>query len=270
MSRPDVRSIAVLMLGASLLPGPARAQVSAFRYDPAKVPVGQVFEYLKTNRDGSNPGQVSLYVAATNRIEALKWHENGTTAVLVVAVLDWERFSAARLESWQLARGREPALRVTLDQDSTGSGVRLSLEPDRLIPVSSWPWHSYDFDFASLNLTMAHLREPEGQFSFERVDVTYDEAGPPFKDFGKVEVRFERREPRNRLPSRAYEISGPGLLGNRGTLWTSVDGGYLVEFELPFPDEPDYTDVRFRLVSQRPMGPEDWARYKRARVGDQP
>ncbi|MEZ4589226.1 MAG: hypothetical protein R2909_22865 [Gemmatimonadales bacterium] len=48
----------------------------------------------------------------------------------------------------------------------------------------------------------------------------------------------------------------------------AVDGAYLVEFELPFPDEPAYTDVRFRLLSQRDVAPDEWSRNKRERVGE--
>ena len=48
------------------------------------------------------------------------------------------------------AAGFHAQLRATLEADSAGTGVQLSFQPDSLIPIDAWPWHSYDFDFASL------------------------------------------------------------------------------------------------------------------------
>ena len=123
------------MLMTALLTRPVMAagQVEAFRFDSIRVPVGRLFEYVKTNRDGSHPGNISLYVAAAARIESLKWSPGDTTAVLVVGLLDWNRFSARRLESWLLRRGRPPELRIRLDADANDEGLRLSIQPDSLI-----------------------------------------------------------------------------------------------------------------------------------------
>lgn len=118
---------------------------------------------------------------------------------------------------------------------STGAGVRVSFLPDSLLPIHRRPWHSYDFDFASLNPAMAHLRRPEAGFEFERADITYEDTGPPFADPGPVRVRF-------------------------------LHGGHFVEFELPFPAEPGYADVRFRLLSVRAVPPGQWAELRRERV----
>ena len=257
----------VLHLG---LPWRAGAQVEAFRFDSTRVPVGRLYEYLKSNRDGTHPGQVSLYVAGIDRIESLKWAAGDTIATLVVALLDWNRFSARRLESWVLTRGSAPRLRGTLGTDSGGTGVRVSFQPESLIVIHRWPWHSYDFDFASLNLAMVHLLAPEGQFRFERADVTYAEKGPPFADLGPVHVRFLRREQRQGRPTRLYQLEGPGLQNQRGVLWAATDGAYLVEYEFPFPDEPGYTDVRFQLRELRSLSPADWEAYKQERVKGRP
>jgi hypothetical protein len=257
-----------LLLGSTTVP--AAGQVDAFRFDSTSVPVGRVFEYVKSNRDGTHASPVSLYVAGIDRIESLKWSPGDSTATLVVAELDWDRFSVRRFESWGLARGAAPELRATLEADAGGTGVRISFQPDSLIPIRAWPWHSYDFDFASLNLAMPHLIDPESPFDFERVDVVYDGNPPGFADLGPVEVRFAAREERLGRQTRLYELSGRGLGDRRGSLWTAVDGGYVVEFELPFPDEPGFTDVRFRLQSITEISPADWEAYKRERIGESP
>ena len=243
-----------------------QAQVDAFSFDSSRVPVGRVFHYAKSNRDGSRPGNVSLYVAATNRIESVKWSPGDTAVVMVAAELDWKRFSPRRLESWLLSRGNAPQLRATLETEADGSGVRISFLPDQVIPIRTWPWHSFDFDFASLNLALPHLRRPEERWTFGRSDVTYQSTGAPFADFGLVEVRFVNREQREGYVVRRYEMGGPGVQDQQGTLWVALDGGYLVEFEMPFPDEPGYRDVRLRLNSTAVVSPAEWEEFKRSRT----
>ncbi len=249
-----------------VVPSIASAQVDAFRFDPTRVPVGRLYEYVKSNRDGTRSGPISLYVVGQDRIESLKWSPDDTTATLVAATLDWDRYSVRRFESWSLARGAAPELRATLEADSGGAGVRLSFQPDVLIPIEAWPWHSYDFDFASLGLAMPHLVDPESPFRFERADITYDEGGPPFADLGPVDVRFLGYEERSGIRTRAYELAGPGIGIYRGKLWSAVEGGHLVEFELPFPDEPGFTDVRVELRSVTSLSAEGWEEYKRERL----
>jgi hypothetical protein len=258
-------SLAVLALSFAA-PSAAGAQVDAFRYDFTRVPLGTLFEYVKSNRDGTHAGPISLYVLERDRIESLKWSPDDTTATLVAAELDWDRFSVRRFESWALAHGAEPQLRAALEVDSAGTGIRISLLPDSLFPIHGWPWHSYDFDFASLGLAMPHLADPEAPFRFQRADITYGEAGPPFADLGPVDVRFVGYEERASRWTRLYELRGPGIRDQSGRLWVAVDGGHPVELEMPFPDEPGFTDVRIALRSVSTLTPEEWEEYKRTKL----
>jgi hypothetical protein len=259
--------VALLQLAA---PSRAAGQLEAFRHDPARVPAGRVYEYIKSNRDGTNASRISLYIAGADRLESLKWAPGDTVATLVAATMDWARFSVRRLESWVLVRGAAPALRAALETDSTGAGVRVSFAPDSLLPIRGWPWHSYDFDFASLNLAFADLVQPEAPFTFQRADIVYAESWPPFADMGPVNVRFLRREQRSGLEARVYQLDGPGLQDQMGRMWVSIQGAYVVEYEFPFPDEPGYTDVRLQLDRIRRATAAEWEEVKRTRVSGRP
>jgi len=269
--RELVRATAVVALLLQVIaPSRAGGQVEAFRHDPARVPVGRVYEYVKSNRDGSNASRISLHIAGPDRLESLKWVPGDTVASLVVATMDWSRFSVRRLESWVLVRGAAPTLRAALEADSSGAGVRVSFAPDSLLPIRGWPWHSYDFDFASLNLSLADLLQPEAPFTFQRADIVYSESWPPFADIGPVNVRFVRREQRSGLDVRVYQLDGPGLQDQLGRMWVSVTGSYVVEYEFPFPDEPGYTDVRLQLDRIRRATAAEWDELKRTRVSGRP
>jgi hypothetical protein len=262
------RALPALLGLASCLPAlPALGQVEAFRYVPARVPVGCVHQYVKSNRDGSHAGRVSVYVAKADRLESLKWDDEVGWATHVVAELDWSRFSVRRFESWKLRQGKAPVLQATLETDASG-GISISVIPGPPLHPKLWPWHSYDFDFASLGATLPHLKDPEAPFRIGRSDFVEKDGAVRFEELGAVDVAYSGRETRAGTATRRYVIGGPGLEGTSGTLWADAAAGHLVELELPIPDEPGFTDVRLRLLEVASLSPEAWEAFKRARLGE--
>jgi len=266
--RPALAAGLALPLFATLVASSAQAQVEALRFDPKRVAVGRVYQYLKSNRDGSHPGRVSLYVAKEGRLESLKWDDEVGWATFVVADLDWKRFSVRRFESWDLRRGKAPLLKATLQSDASGA-VTISVLPGPPIQLTTWPWHSYDFDWASLGATLPHMVKPEGKLTFSRTDFVQEEGKPPaFADLGLVHLTYEGRDQRGKAATRRYRMEGPGLSNTAGTLWSDLAEGHVVEFELPIPDEPGFTDGRLRLLEVTPMTTAQWDAFKRARLGE--
>jgi hypothetical protein len=258
-----------LVVGSLLLlcPGLAGAQVDAFRFDSSRVPVGRAFEYVKSNRDGTHPTQVTVYVPAIDRLESLKWDSGGDVATLVSASLDWKHFSVRGFESRRLRRAGPEVLQGTLATDGTRPEIRVSFLPDSVITVRAWPWHSYDFDFASLGAALPHLPDPQAGFVFARMDVVYAGDDVGFADLGPVEVAFEQRERRDGRDTRRYRIGGPGLFNTTGLLWTDARDGTLIEYEIPIPDEPSFLDGRLRLTQTLELEAAEWEAYKKARIG---
>ncbi len=257
--------IAALLSALLLLcAAPALAQLEALEFDSDKVPVGRVFHFVKSQRDGTHATRISVYVPEIDRIESLKWDAGGDTATLVVARMDWPRFSVKQFEGWRLARGQAPERRVTLDVTGDQLAMSLMSEPLR---ISHWPWHSYDFDFTSLNLTLPHLSKPERGLSIWRTDFVY--ADPPtVAELGAVELKFVKVERRDGRRLRRYSIGGPGLENQDGTWWSDARSGLLVEYELPVGDEPGYDDVRLKLDSTEKADSAQWDAFKRKAVGD--
>lgn len=259
------RPLLIGLLFATLLAcaPPALAQVEGLRFDAARVPVGRVFHYSKSNRDGSHAASISVYVDAVDRIESLKWNEGGDEATLVAAEMDWGKFSVRRFEAWHLQRGAAPERRATLQV--SGEQLTTSLTPSP-ITLGHWPWHSYDFDFTSLSLTLPHLLDPAAGLSFWRTDYVYGDT-PRVAELGEVTLRFEKNEQRNGRSVRRYSIGGPGLEGKYGTWWSDARSGMLVAFELPVGDEPGYQDVRVTLQSEGAMTRPRWDDFKRRAIG---
>ena len=140
---------------------PPTPRWSALRFDPAKVKVGRVYQYreVQPRRLAPRPGLPVRGRAGS--AESLKWDDEVGWATFVVAEMDWTRFSVRRFESYDLRKGKAPLLKATLDTDAAGA-VSISVLPGPPLKLTTWPWHSYDFDWASLGATLPHLVKPRG------------------------------------------------------------------------------------------------------------
>jgi hypothetical protein len=245
-----------------LLAAPALAQAQelseTYKYESARVPVGQVLHYRKSRQDGSHAAQVSVYVASTDRIEVLKWDRGGDQATLVIALMDWRRFSVHSFEAWHLSATVQPERRATLSV--AGDELRMSLMPQPLT-LHHWPWHSYDFDFTSLALTLPHRLDPTRDLTFWRTDFVYSDP-PAVAEIGELTLRYLRRERHGRVPAWRYSLGGAGLGGQSGDWWVDRRTGLTLEYRLPVGDEPGYDNVVFKLESRQPMTPAGWQAFK--------
>jgi hypothetical protein len=248
-----------IVLAAMAAPGAGSAETCSYKFDPERVPQGEVFHYLKSTLDGSHPTNVSVYVVRTDRIESLKWDVDAKVATLVIADLDWRRYSVRRFESWRLTEQGERRLQATLEAGDDGF-LRMSIV-DKPVQLMHWPWHSYDFDFMSLNFVTPHLPYAQADCTFWRTDFIYSEP-PSFGEIGEIRMRLEGGEMKNGVRAHRYSLSGPGLEGKSGEWWTDVEDGLLLEFRMPIGDEPGYDDVLMRLRKREPMSAERWERFK--------
>ena len=243
----------------------ADAQVTALEFREDRAVKERVFHYVKSNVDGSHAGEISVFVADGTRIESLKkWGTADRRATLVVAEMDWPRFSVRSFAAWELSCNEPPVPKATLQASADGRELAISVI-DQPVRLSHWPWHSYDFDFASLSLVLPHRRDPRAEFVFWRTDFIFDDP-PRFGELGEVRLVFETTEKRHGKPAHRYSISGPGLENTQGKWWSDPDTGLLVEFEIPIPDEPGYKDVRLRLQGSQAMTTDEWTALKRAAV----
>src|SRR5687767_8216039 len=155
----------------SLGVGTAAAQTEKLHFDREKVPVGAAWHYEKSNLDGTRKTMISVHVATTDRLESLKWDAGSPQRTLVVAEMDWPRFCVKKLRSYAVSSGKEPELKATLEYSTAEDRVVVAAAGRQWkIQIKQWPWHSYDFDFASLNLTFPLLRDPQAAFTFGIAD----------------------------------------------------------------------------------------------------
>lgn len=250
---------------AIVLQAQARDETRKFRYRPQKITIGTVYHYVKTNLDGTHPEYVSTYVAARDQIESYKFHPNTQRAGLVIAWMDWETFSARRLESWQVFAGGEKKLFATLSFLKPLMATEVSIpatgRPTERTPIKHLPFHVYNFDLASLNFAFRHLVDPRGRFVVGIADPTFQESGPLFTYRGETEVSYAGEEVREGVLCRKYRIDGAGLANRGGHLWVDKRGGFFRDVEIALADNPDWHSFKFRLTSVERMTRAAWERF---------
>lgn len=197
----SIKKIVILLFLTGMAVIAASAQSTAFRFKPEQIAVGTVYHYLKTNIDGTGPENVSLYVANNNRIESFKFHEKGTQAGLVTAEMDWAGFFPKKIESFQVFSKEDRRLFATLTFQPSSKAVEVlipALKPEKeSAKIDRLPFHLYNFDLASLNVSFPHLRDPKKPFIVGIADPTFKPDGPMFAYRGDLTVRYQRDETRN-------------------------------------------------------------------------
>ncbi len=250
-----------LACGLLLLAGADRAaaQLNRFRFHPERVPVGRLYRFDKSNIDGTHKGEILLYVASLDRLEA--WKPGQEWSTLVTADMDWKRFSVRRFESWRHPAKGKPELIATLDLPPGGSRGQITLRGQPFpTEIRSWPAHSYDFDFGSLNLTLPHLVNVRKPFTVTVADFAMKDGKPAFVEKGPVELVYEGVEKRQGVRSRRYRIDGPGLENRGGKMWVDARLHHIVDYEIAIPDEEGFSSVKLALKSFEFMAPEAWRR----------
>lgn len=249
-------------------PAPARPPLAAgFRYRPGRIQGGRLYRYRKSNQDGTHPSEIALYVAGEDRLEALKWQRSEPEATLVQAEMDWEVFSARSFRTWRLDENGERRLAAELETSADRSELVARVgELTLRCALERFPWHSYDFDLASLNIALRFLEEPEGQVELGIVDPVYGSGGPELVFKGTVSLRYDGDEERSGLSCRRYSIDGEGLENRGGLLWAAKEAeAYLVGFEIDLPDEPGMSSGKLQWVETGELSAQEWAEFVRTR-----
>lgn len=243
----------------------AGSAVQAFRYEPGRIPIGRVQRYRKSNLDGSEPSEIALYLASESRIEALKWYAGEPAATLVVAEMDWEVCSVRAFRTFRLDEHGTRTLAAELETSADRKRLVAKVGGQEFsCALESFPWHSYDFDFSSLNVALRFLVAPAGETELAIVDPVYGPQGIQLVAKGPVVLAYQGEEERAGLTCGRYRIDGPGLEDRGGSLWAAKgDDAFLVAFEIDLPDEPGMSSGKLEWLRNETRSAEEWEAFVR-------
>lgn len=252
--------------GGAALPAEASA-VAAFRFDAARVPVGRVVHYIKTNIDGSKPALVSIYFASNGRIEVYKSEAGLSDSAEVDAEIDWENFSPRRIAAGVIRADGSREARASLEVDGEGR-IRVTIgDQQQVLAAPRAPFHVFNFDLMSLNATLPHLVAPEAGFTITLVEPTFGDRPGLIEDRGPITLAFAAVEQVGGAECRKYTISGPGLRERGGALWVNARDGLIERVESPLANNPDWDSYRLERRGEETMTPAAWEEYRRTHVG---
>jgi len=239
------------------------SSINQFSYQPELIRVGTVYHYIKSNIDGSYPARILIYISDIDQLEVLKFEEHGMDAALVKAHMDWEIFSADRLESWVLTPDGNCRTQASLSSSPKDRTFTISWQGrNEVVNVGHYPVHIYNFDFISLNYILRHWNNPEGEVTVGVLQPNFDPDPDPMMNYeGTVALKFLEEVEHNEQPCRKYSIGGKGLKGHSGVMWVNRERGIIEDIEIPVPDNPDWDDFKFKFISDEKMSPNQWANF---------
>ncbi len=227
---------------------------------------GVVYHYIKSNIDGSHMSRICWYISSDHTIESLKYQENYPGATLVIAEIDTQSQTVIHMKSGKISEEGDTLFFAQLYQlkESDLLVVNVNGMPADTVTIADFPWHSYDFDFASLWNTWKFNQNPKSDFSFHVADVIRDENSMKFGNVGRVEVKYLGEVNHNESESLLYLLDGPGLQYRGGVAWMDKAGSFLLEYRLHLPDEPGFDNGKMVLEKVENMTDSQWEDFKKS------
>ena len=228
---------------------------------------GIVYEYRKSNWDGSHSSLIYLYVADSNKLESFKWYKGDDEATLVTAIIDWNTYSVKKFTNNKLRKGNAPALIAELKMESDKK-IKIDVGPmhDSLM-ISDLPWQSYDFDFAGLGFTWRALTDKKQPFWFHIADAGMVDGNMAFINKGRVDVKFIGYEKVNDKNCLKYSADGPGLQNKGGNIWINPENFMIEQYKIALPDEQGFENGMLLLVNKQKMSSDEWIMFMKKCLG---
>ena len=242
--------------------------IEAFQFQASRVPVGIVYHYIKSNIDGSTPERVSLYMSDETTLEAFRWREpKPPFTSYVKATMDWERFSAIRLESRRKPRWQAEQLNALAEYSpiTRTMSIEFADKTRHSVVVDHVPFHFYQFDLASLNVAFRQLRDHKAPFQIGLVNPTFAQTGSALEYRGLATIKYETDEMHSEFSCRRYRIEGPGVKNQVGTIWVERNEGHIIDLVIELPNHPDWTSFKLKFVGKETMDSASWQAFMRSR-----
>lgn len=256
-----------LALIATLASPLALAQSAAFRYDAAKAPPpGTLLHYTKSNRDGSKPWHVEIYVQSPTRINVIKWVEGHSDFVEIMADFDHALAMPTALQQWNIAGARrEPRLAMRGLPGDTGPMLKAQLADGPSFDLkagSPAPFNFWGFDLAGLGFMLPHWSTPEQPLALWFADPNRAHADGSPVLVERATLKLVGEETIDGVASRKYELAGPFFGDQVGTVWVGRDSGRIERAEHPVRTSTDWDDWKLEFERAETIDGNAWEKHK--------
>lgn len=224
---------------------------------------GHLYEYVRSNRDGSRPETILVYLPSPDRVEVVKIAAPCTDAAYVTAQVDPATGTPLRLDAGRLEVDGSQRVIGFMEYDPASRRLRYELGPDEPLTgeLAEVPprWHLYDFDLATL-VSDAHYRwRPGSPARFDLVRLMSGEHGELlFENLGAVALDPKAADD----ITGAYRVSGPAL--PQGLFARRRTDGAITLVSSSRRNHAEYADFLLRLKDDRSATQLQWAERRAA------
>lgn len=223
---------------------------------------GLFHEYVRSNRDGTLPETIWIYLPSADAVEVVKIVARCTDAAYVTARLRPDGATARSLVAGRLARDGSQRVTGRMRHDAAAGEIRYRIGEDPVLEGAlagvTGEWHLFDYDFATL-IAAAHGAWPAGGARrFELIRLMPDATGAlTFDTLGIVTLR-----PAQTVEGVTdYHVGGGGL--PEGVLRRDAATGTVLEIASSAKNHAEYRDFRLKHIRSARITREQW-RARRA------
>jgi hypothetical protein len=248
----------------------------AFKFNPARVRTGTLYQYRKSNLDGTHPDNVFIYVADKNHLDVLKLEPGVTTGVNIEVELDWQTFMPKKLQMYHDRKDgtHTPIFHLTMvgdeavltadDLASMNKQAAAIVGKEQRVKIAS-PAHIYGFELISFNFAIQHLRNPKSNFA---VGIMGDNRnfGPdspsPIAFFGEAKIEYLATEKRDGGLCHKYRLGGEAFKDKEGFFWTDAKLGHITDIEMPLANNGDWENFKLKFIKAEKLSAAAWKKRK--------
>lgn len=230
---------------------------------------GTVYQYRKSNLDGTKPRDVYVYIESPLHTESFKIHsgskDRGLTD-LITAEYDTEIFCASRITAYTINPKRE-LKRISI-LELRGNHLFITLPgvpwwffwiPGKYsLRTGHLPVYNYSFDLIDLGFMYRHLYDKQKDFESGIIGFT---SGNRFVYAGKALFSFEGKHYYNGYNCNKYKISGEAFGDITGSLYTDTETGITIKIALPLYNSPHLESFLFTLEGSFTAGRDEWREF---------
>jgi hypothetical protein len=244
-----------------------------FQYQPEKIKVGTLYHYKRTNFDGKNQENISIYTASKNHIEVLKIGQNSEILDYKTEDINWDVFCPDHMVYWHIQANADLRQQAIASLSIKDHLFEMWVgESEFQIKVKHYPVYNNTFDFASLNFIFRHLINPLESFDIGIVEPNWDilqnpgsnsnERNPePLFYRGRVQIDYLGDDLYKYHICRKYRMGGEGFGNQNGTIWVSKADGHFVNLELPPCANSAGNNLKIELQLIENMTAGEWNKF---------
>jgi len=236
--------------------------IDQFSYNPDGMhDIGTVYHYNKSNIDGSKKSDVWIYIKSNNSTESFKIYpgayKSGITD-LVIADYDYKTFTISELSAYLIYNNGQRKINAKM---TSGDGNKFNLKIGKQdqkgyeVSVKHVPTYNYNFDLCDFSFMYRHLRNKNGTLNF---GVIAPNSFMKFVYAGKASLIYVADEEKNGVLCKKYEITGDAFGNKKGYIYYEKQNGYLVEINMPYPNNGNFNSFNMILKNKTELSLEDW------------